>query len=181
MGPIRTVVFVCQHGAAKSVLAAALLERLAAEHGTPLRALARGTEPEPQVAPAVAAGLLAKGIDVRAWQPRPLTPGDLSHAWRVVSFGPDLSDLLPAGTVVQVWSDVPAVADDLQAAQTVIAGRLSVLLKDLPEQPAAGGSFVPGWLIPILLSCQEPSTTRKPSHPDPALACASWQRTRSIS
>jgi hypothetical protein len=31
MGAVRTVVFVCQHGAAKSVLAAALLERLAAE------------------------------------------------------------------------------------------------------------------------------------------------------
>ena len=79
---MRTVVFVCQHGAAKSVLAAALLEHLAAERGTPLRALARGTEPEPQVAPAVAAGLLANGIDVTAWQPRPVTPGYLAQAWR---------------------------------------------------------------------------------------------------
>ncbi len=33
---MRTVVFVCQHGAAKSVLAAAQLERLAAEHGIDL-------------------------------------------------------------------------------------------------------------------------------------------------
>jgi arsenate reductase len=137
MGSMRTVVFVCQHGAAKSVLAAALLEHLAAERGTPMRALARGTEPEPQVAPAVAAGLLANGIDVTAWQPRPLTPGDLAQALRVVSFGPDLSDLLPAGTLVQVWSDVPAVADGFQAAQAVIAGRLSVLLDDLPEQRTA--------------------------------------------
>jgi arsenate reductase (thioredoxin) len=143
MGSVRTVVFVCQHGAAKSVLAAALLERLAAEHGISLRALARGTEPEPepepqpQVAPAVAAGLLAERIDVRAWQPRPLTPGDLAQAWRVVSFGPDLSDLLPAGTLVQVWSDVPAVADGFQAAQAVIAVRLSALLEDLPDQRAA--------------------------------------------
>jgi protein-tyrosine-phosphatase len=47
MGSVRTVVFVCQHGAAKSVLAAALLERLAAEQGVSLRARARGTEPEP--------------------------------------------------------------------------------------------------------------------------------------
>src|SRR4029453_4746257 len=108
MGSVRTVVFVCQHGAAKSVLAAAVLERLAAEHGIPLRALARGTEPEPQVAPAVVAGLLAEGIDVRAWQPRPLTPGDLAGACRVVSFGPDLSHLVPDGTLIQVWSDVPA-------------------------------------------------------------------------
>jgi protein-tyrosine-phosphatase len=133
----RTVVFVCEHGAAKSVLAAALVERLAAEQGVPLRALARGTEPEPQVAPAVAAGLLAQGIDVRTWQPRPVTPDDLARAWRVVSFGPDLSQLHPAGTPVQVWSDVPAVADGLPAARAAIVGRLAALLQDLPEQRAA--------------------------------------------
>jgi arsenate reductase (thioredoxin) len=128
MGSVRTVVFVCEHGAAKSVLAAALLERLAADHGTPLRALARGTEPEPQVAPAVAAGLLANGIDVTAWQPRPVTPGDLAQAWRVVSFGLDLSHIGPAGTLVEVWDDIPAVADGFQAAHEAIAGRLLTLI-----------------------------------------------------
>jgi arsenate reductase len=127
---MRTVVFVCQHGAAKSVLAAALLERLAADHGISLCALARGTEPEPQVAPAVAAGLLAEGVDVRAWQPRPVTPGDLARAWRVVSFGPELSHLVPNGTLVEVWDNIPAVADGLQAAQAAIAGRLLRLIKD---------------------------------------------------
>jgi arsenate reductase (thioredoxin) len=137
MQSVRTVVFVCQHGAAKSVLAAALLERLAAEQGLPLRALARGTQPEPQVAPAVTAALLAQGIDVGAWQPRPVTPDDLARAWRVISFGPDLSQLHHAGTPVQVWSNVPAVADGLQAAQAAIAGRLSTLLQDLPEQRPA--------------------------------------------
>ena len=131
------MVFVCEHGAAKSVLAAALLERLAAEQGVPLRALARGTEPEPQVAPAVAAGLLEQGIDVTAWQPRPVSPGDLAGARRVVSFGPDLSQLHPAGTSARVWTDVPAVADGFQAAQAAVADRLSALLEDLPEQRAA--------------------------------------------
>ena len=84
----------------------------------------------------MAAGLLEQGIDVGAWQPRPVTPDDLVRAWRVVSFGPDLSQLHPAGTPVQVWSDVPAVADGLPAAQAA-GGRLSTLLQDLPEQYAA--------------------------------------------
>ena len=77
-----------------------------------LRALARGTEPEPQVAPAVAAGLLAEGIDVVAWQPQLVTREDLTKAWQVVSRS-NLSHLRLAGTLVQVWSDVPAVADGL--------------------------------------------------------------------
>ena len=130
MGSVRTVLFVCQHGAAKSVLAAALLERLAAEQGVPLRALARGSEPEPQVAPAVAAGLLAQAIDVRAWQPQPVTCDDLAKAWRVVSFGPDLSHLLPKSTLAEVWDDIPAVADGLPAAQAAITGRLLRLIRD---------------------------------------------------
>jgi arsenate reductase len=137
MGSTGTVVFVCQHGAAKSVLAAAVLERLAAQRGVPLRALARGTEPEPQVAPTVVAGLAAHGIDVRAWRPRLVTRDDLTKAWRIISFGPELSKLRAAGPAVQVWSDVPAVADGLSAAQAAIVGRLSALLEDLPEQRAA--------------------------------------------
>jgi arsenate reductase len=130
MTATRTVVFVCQHGAAKSVLAAALLERLAADHGVPLRALARGTEPQRQVAPAVVTGLFVEGIDVTAWRPRPLTPGDLAKAWRVVSFGPDLSHLLPKGTPVEGWDGIPAVADGLQTARAAIAVRLPRLIKD---------------------------------------------------
>ena len=137
MGSVRTVVFVCEHGAAKSVLAAALLEHLAAEQGVPLRALARGSEPEPHVAPAVVAGLLVEGIDVTAWRPRPLTPGDLDQAWRVVSFGPDLSHLLPKGTPVEGWDGIPAVADGLQTARAAIAVRLPRLIKDDAYQRGA--------------------------------------------
>lgn len=110
------MVFVSQHGAAKSVLAAALLERLAAEQGVPLRALARGSEPEPQVAPAVAAGLLAEGVDVDAWQPRLVTHDDLAPAWRIISL-----------------DNIPAVANSFPAAQAAIAARLPELIQGQPE------------------------------------------------
>ena len=137
MGSLRTVVFVCQHGAAKSILAAALLERLAIEHGLPIRALARGTELEPQVAVAVVAGLLAKGVDVRAWQPRQVTRDDLARAWRVISFGPELAHLLPHGALVERWNDVPAVAEGVEAAASAIAERLRELVKDITNSGGA--------------------------------------------
>jgi hypothetical protein len=62
---MATVLFVCQHGAAKSVVAAALWQRLAAE-----------------------AGLLAEGIDLGDQRPLAVSGEDVSAAWRVVSFGP---------------------------------------------------------------------------------------------
>lgn len=45
-----TVLFVCLHGAAKSVIAASYFQRLAAERGVKVRAVFAGTEPEPEVA-----------------------------------------------------------------------------------------------------------------------------------
>ena len=41
-----TVVFVCEHGTVKSVIALAHFQRLARERGLPLRAISRGTAPD---------------------------------------------------------------------------------------------------------------------------------------
>jgi chromate transporter len=41
----RLVVFVCEHGSAKSLVAASFFERLAKERGMPVRAISRGTFP----------------------------------------------------------------------------------------------------------------------------------------
>src|SRR5689334_20099632 len=64
-----TVVFVCEHGAAKSVIAAAHFNRLATERGLPFRAISRGTKPDDAVAAGVRAGLASDGIDVSTWRP----------------------------------------------------------------------------------------------------------------
>jgi hypothetical protein len=58
MPPARTVVFVCLHGAAKSVIAGAYLNRLARERGLDIHATAAGIEPEPEIPLHVRDGLL---------------------------------------------------------------------------------------------------------------------------
>ena len=47
-----TVVFMCPHGAAKSVLASAYFERLAKERGLNVRVESAGTDPDPTASPA---------------------------------------------------------------------------------------------------------------------------------
>lgn len=59
----QKVLFVCLHGAAKSVLASADFERMAKERGRPLAAESAGTEPDPEIAPPVLAALEAEGVD----------------------------------------------------------------------------------------------------------------------
>ncbi len=125
-----TILFVCQHGAAKSVVAAELCQRLADEAGLRVRAVARGTEPEPDVSPVAAAGLRAEGIRVRDPRPRAVTPEEVASAWRVVSFGPDVPGTRRPRARVERWEDVPAVSDGYEAARDAIMVHLRDLLME---------------------------------------------------
>lgn len=130
MSSDRPVLFVCLHGAAKSVLAAADFRRLAAARGLDIPAVSAGTEPDPAIAPGVLRTLLAEGVDLRGQAPRRLTRGDVTGAARVVAFGCDLGEAAPAGTPIEQWADVPAVSDDLPAARAVIRRHLERLVDE---------------------------------------------------
>ncbi len=125
----RTVVFICLHGAAKSVIAGAYLNRLSAECGLDIRATAAGVEPEPEIPLPVREGLLRDGLDVGDERPRKVTPEELAAAWRVVSFGCDLTHLAPPGRAVERWDDVPLVSDGFDAAREAIVRRVRWLLE----------------------------------------------------
>src|SRR5262250_3914144 len=85
------VLFVCLHGAAKSVVGAAHFRRLAVERGLAIDAVAAGTEPDPELAPGAVKGLTADGLTATPSRPRPVTLYDLESAVRVVSFACDVT------------------------------------------------------------------------------------------
>ncbi len=126
----RNVLFVCLHGAAKSVLAAADFRRLAAERGLDIGADSAGTEPDPVIAPAVLRALQAEGLDLSEQRPRLVRPADLARAWRLVAFGCDLRALAPPGARIEQWDDVPAVSDDLPAARAAIRAHVERLVEE---------------------------------------------------
>src|SRR5205809_7989787 len=103
----RTVVFVCLHGAAKSLIAATLFQRLADERGLAVRSTLAGTEPDPAIQPNVVARLLEEGVDVRPLRPRRVPRDELAIAWRVVSFGRVLAGLALDARIAR-WIDVAA-------------------------------------------------------------------------
>jgi len=133
----RPVLFVCLHGAAKSVLAAADFQRLAAQRGLHIPAASAGTEPDAAIAPGVLRTLLAEGVDLRGQAPRRLTRADVAAAARIVAFGCDLGETVPAGTTVEQWADVPAVSDDLPAARAVIRRHLERLVDECARARSA--------------------------------------------
>src|SRR5213078_2513856 len=122
------VLFVCLHGAAKSVIGAAHFRRLAAARGLSIGAVAVGTEPDPQLAPGAVKGLAGDGLTAGVARPRPVTLYDLDTATRVVSFGCDV--VAARGQRVEQW-DVPAVSEGYAAARDRIVANVERLVGEL--------------------------------------------------
>src|SRR5262245_52993457 len=82
----QVIIFVCEHGAAKSILSAAIFNKLAGERRLNLRASARGTNPDPEISPKVAAGLRTDGLASSESAPKKISKADLIGARRVITF-----------------------------------------------------------------------------------------------
>src|SRR5438046_745068 len=83
----HTVVFVCEHGSAKSVIAAAHFNDLAKKDGLPYQAIARGVHPDKAIPIYVKSGLTAEGLEIRDWQPKRFSEEDARRAERVITLG----------------------------------------------------------------------------------------------
>jgi protein-tyrosine-phosphatase len=127
--PPRRVLFVCLHGAAKSVIGAAHFRRLAAARGLDVDAVAAGTKPDAELTPSAVKGLAADGLTPRPHRPRPVTLYDLASATRVVSFGCDVTPT--AAQPVERWDEVPAVSEGYAAARERIVARVERLVVEL--------------------------------------------------
>jgi protein-tyrosine-phosphatase len=130
----KKVVFVCEHGAAKSVLAKAELERVAKEKGLVLEVISRGTVPDAEMSAGVRKGLLGDGVDLGTAKPVKLSAQDLEGAAAVVSFGPDLTEWMPKGSKTVDWSATPSPSKGYAEARDYIRKRMEELLADLAKR-----------------------------------------------
>lgn len=125
-----SVVFVCEHGSAKSVIAAAEFKRMAQERGLDLIILSRGANPDTEIPKLVRDGLKADGLEAGVVTPTRVSKKDLMGATKIVSFGPDLAPWVPDGASVLDWNATPSVSQDYHAARDYIRKRLQLLLKE---------------------------------------------------
>jgi hypothetical protein len=131
-GPSRTsappiVVFVCEHGVAKSVVAAAHFNRLARARGIAATAISRGVSPEAALPDAVRTGLAQDGIDARDFVPSSLGEEDLRTARMIVLIGTD-PNLGGRSEGVERWDDIPAVSANYGRARAAIVTHVEALL-----------------------------------------------------
>lgn len=123
---MKGILFLCQHGGAKSVIAVSHFNRLAAERGLPFVATAAAAEdPYDAVPAAVADYLQREGFNVRELRPHHATPGEIETAARIVTIGCELS------AAHERWDDVPAASEDLEGSVAVIRRHVEALVEDL--------------------------------------------------
>jgi protein-tyrosine-phosphatase len=127
---IHVIVFVCEHGAAKSIVAAAHFNKLAGERGLNFRAIARGTSPDKEVAPKVVEWLRADGLVAGESAPKKISAEDLAGAVRVITFCA-LPDDYAAGVKVDSWEGVPSMNEDYDKTRDWLVDRINGLLKEL--------------------------------------------------
>jgi arsenate reductase len=131
--PAPVVIFVCEHGAAKSILSAALFNKLAGERGLNFRAIARGANPDPEISPKVAAGLKADGVAASELTPKKISQADLAGAKRVITFCA-LPDGYPGNIKVENWDKVLPAIEDYGKARDKLAEQIDRLLEELKSK-----------------------------------------------
>jgi hypothetical protein len=128
------VVFVCEHGSVKSLIAASLFNQAAAARSLPFRAMARGVIPDQAVPGPIVEALGRDGFDVHDFKPLKVSSTEVAAASRVV--GISLDDGLAARIGrdgVERWNDVPAASVDYPAAREALRLHVSRLLNELAK------------------------------------------------
>lgn len=125
--PDDPIIFVCEHGAAKSVLAAAHFNRLAEEQGLEIRAIARGTNPDLEISEPTLQGLSKDGLAPAEPAPQKLSPEDTRRAQYLVSFC-ELPAEYTQGVIAEQWDGIPAVSENYERARDAIVERLKQLV-----------------------------------------------------
>ena len=101
------VVFVCEHGAAKSVVATAYFNKIARERGLPYRAQFRGTDPQAELSVSALKGLKDDGVEIPDGKPTLISTADAAAATHIFAIGCTLPAEVKASGKANDWSDVP--------------------------------------------------------------------------
>src|SRR5205809_8141601 len=77
------IIFVCEHGAAKSLIATAYFNKFATERGLPYRATFRGVVPQADLSQRTIEGLRADGLVIPMQKPTAIADADVEGATHI--------------------------------------------------------------------------------------------------
>lgn len=140
------IIFVCEHGAAKSVIAAAYFNHIAKAKNQNIHAIARGTNPEPEFSARAIDGLERDGLIISENGPKKLTSAEAERAQQIITFCELPEEYQHNGRggssrehprrgrsapTLEQWDDVPPVSEDYEKARDAILKYLESMMQKL--------------------------------------------------
>jgi arsenate reductase (thioredoxin) len=130
----KTVIFICDHGAYKSVVAAAAFNKMAKEQGLNVHAIARGIAPAKEIAPNALNGLKQDSFSEITSTPQKLSNEELTKATYVVTFCS-----LPVGyhepVPFEEWSKIPLINGYYPDFRDSVLPYVKLLINNLKSRP----------------------------------------------
>ncbi|MBI1770647.1 MAG: hypothetical protein HYR67_19940 [Bacteroidetes bacterium] len=122
-----TIVFVCEHGGARSTIASVYFNKLAEDNHLPYRSIFRGLTPDPSISKETKKGLTKDGFATKTLFPVALSEKDVANSL-LISL-----DCIPPSQyqTYHSWNGVPAISENYGAARNAIVKHLNELIMEL--------------------------------------------------
>ena len=126
-----TIVFVCEHGGARSTIASLYFNKMAKENHLPYRSIFRGLTPDSVITKEANKGLMKDGFETASLSPAALTTKEVTSNTLVIS----LDCVAPATyQTYHTWNGIPAISEDYSAARNAIVKLLNELVIELKNK-----------------------------------------------
>lgn len=133
MAQDKKIIFVCEHGAAKSVIAASYFNKMAKERNLDYVAECRGTDPDSEVSKVAKDGLTKDNVFDPSTKPKKLLSSDTTNVERIILFTPLPSDL-KTDIETENWSNIQNLDADYEKRRDAIVKKINELLDSLEKQ-----------------------------------------------
>ncbi len=129
----KTIVFVCEHGGARSTIASLYFNKMAKENHLHYRSVFRALSPDSTISNETKNGLIKDGFETDVLFPVGLSAGDVHSSAMLIS----LDCKVPSSYHTdKTWNGIPAISEDYMAARNTIVKHLNELITELKKQEA---------------------------------------------
>jgi arsenate reductase len=132
MAQTKKIIFVCEHGAAKSVIASAYFNKLAKDRHLDYMAECRGTNPDNEVSAKAKEGLTADHVYDNKTKPKKLVIDDTFKAERMILFT-SLPPNFKTNVPTEDWSGLENLDGDYTERRDAIVKQINTLLDTLEK------------------------------------------------
>jgi arsenate reductase (thioredoxin) len=132
MAQENKIIFVCEHGAAKSVIAASYFNKMAKERNLDYVAQCRGTFPDSVVSPAIKQNLTREKVFDPNTKTQKLSISDTANVARIILFT-NLPPAFKTDIKTENWSAIQDIDGDYEKRKNAIVKKISELLDSLEK------------------------------------------------